>query len=355
MINAHYKKTFANFELDAEFEIPATGITILFGPSGSGKSTLLNCIAGLDKANVAYLKINENFYDNKDLNIRLTCQQRQFGYVFQDNRLFPHMTVLGNLEYGFKRVKHHNHSIDINELIEKFSLTNLLEQFPHQLSGGQKQRVALARSILIHPRLLILDEPMSALDYAARQELYPYLEYIHKELTIPIIYISHDLKEVLQLGDYILVMDNGKIIDQGDLVDLCVSQPLLTQDEGTSFILQGTVTNTDEQHCITTVNCKDHDLLLSGKVLEIEKNIRILVHAKDVSLSLTHVDDSSILNVLKTNVSKINPPDNGKQLIELIIGETKILAMLSLRSVNHLGLKPGLEVFAQMKATAVVR
>lgn len=355
MIKAHYKKTFADFELDAEFEIPSTGITILFGASGSGKSTLLNCIAGLDKADIAYFKINKNYYDNKNLNIRLTCQQRQFGYVFQGNHLFPHMNVLKNLKYGFKRIKHHQHPIDLNEIIEKFSLADLLEQFPHQLSGGQKQRVALARSILINPRLLILDEPMSALDYTARQELYPYLETIHKELTIPVIYISHDLKEILQLGDYILVMENGKIIDQGGLIELCASQPLLTQDEGSSFILQGTVTKIDERHCITTVNCKDHDLQLSGKLLKIEQYVRILVHAKDVSLSLTHVDDSSILNILKTKVSKINPPDNGKQLIELKIGKTKILATLSIRSVNHLGLKTGLEVFAQMKATAVVR
>ncbi len=355
MIKAHYRKSFANFKLDAEFEMPDNGITILFGASGSGKSTLLNCIAGLEKADTAYLKINETYYDNNASNIRLSCQQRQFGYVFQDNRLFPHMTVLDNLRYGYKRVEPHKQAVDFNKLIEKFSLTDLLKQYPHQLSGGQKQRVALARSILSNPHLLILDEPMSALDYAAKQELFPYLECIHKELTIPIIYVSHDLKEVLQLGDYILIMDNGKIIDHGDIVDLCVSQPLLTQNEGASFILQGNVINIDEKHCITTVDCKEHKLLLSGMPLEMKQKVRILAHAKDVSLSLTHVSDSSILNILKAKVSKIHNPDNGKQLIELNIGETKILSMLSIRSVNHLQLKPGVNIFAQFKATAIVR
>jgi len=355
MIKAYYKKEFSNFKLNAEFEMPASGITILFGASGSGKSTLLNCIAGLEKADAAYLKINETYYDNNASNIRLSCQQRRFGYVFQDNRLFPHMTVLGNLKYGYKRVEYCNNTIDFEKLIKKFSLIDLLEQYPHQLSGGQKQRVALARSILSSPDLLILDEPMSALDYSAKQALFPYLECIHKELTIPIIYVSHDLKEVLQLGDYILVIDDGKIIDHGDIVSLCVSQPLLTQDEGASFILQGTVTKIDKEHCITTVNCKAHELLLSGQVLEKGQRIKILTHAKDVSLSLTHVDDSSILNILKANVSEIHQPKNGKQLIELNIGETKILAMLSIRSVNCLALKPGMEVFAQIKATAIVR
>jgi len=355
MIKAHYKKSFSNFKLDAEFEIPASGITILFGPSGSGKSTLLNCIAGLENTDVAKLAINNDYYDNTELNIRASCPQRQFGYVFQDSRLFPHMTILRNLQYGFKRVKPHLQTFDINKLIKKFLLTDLLEQFPHQLSGGQKQRVALARSILSHPRLLILDEPMSALDYAAKQALYPYLEYIHKELSLPIIYVSHDLKEVLQLGDYVLIMDNGKIIDRGDLVDLCVTQPLLTQDEGSSFILQGVVTETDEQQCITTVQCQSHILLLSGKLLEIKQPVRILVHAKDVSISLTPVNDSSILNILKTTISKINAPENGKQLIELKIGETKLVSTLSIRSVNQLNLKPGLDVYAQIKATATIR
>jgi molybdate transport system ATP-binding protein len=355
MIKAHYKKSFKNFKLDAKFEMPEKGITILFGTSGSGKSTLLNCIAGLEKSDTAYLEINNTCYDDNISNVRLSCRQRQFGYVFQDNRLFPHMTVLDNLKYGYKNIESDKQAIDFNKVIEKFSLSRLLKQYPHQLSGGQKQRVALARSILSNPRLLILDEPMSALDYSAKQELFPYIECIHKELTIPVIYVSHDLKEVLQLGDYILIMDNGRITDHGDIVELCVTQPLLTQGEGASFILQGKVIDIDETQSITTVDCKNHKLLLSGKTLAMNQQVRILAHAKDVSLSLSHVCDSSILNILEADISQVHDPKNGKQLVELNIGDTKIVSMLSIRSVKHLDLKPGIKVFAQLKATAVVR
>ena len=354
-IQAQYKKFYGNFILDVRFEIPAQGITILFGPSGSGKSSLLNCIAGLDKAEQSHLKVNDRLFDDSANHIHLSCQRRNIGYVFQDNRLFPHLDVKHNLLYGYNRLEPHQRTIQFDHVVDKFSLQQLLDKLPHQISGGQKQRVALARAILRNPQLLILDEPVSALDYASKQELLPYLERIHKELTIPVLYVSHNIREVLQLGDYMLVMEDGHIVDQGELVDLCVSQPLLTQSEGASFILEGVVTDTDKHHCISTVKCQDHDLLLSGNLLEVNQSVRILVHAKDVSLSLSHVIDSSILNILESTVHKLHTPENGKQLVELIIGETRLLATLSLRSVDALNLKTGSKVFAQIKATAVVR
>ncbi|MDH5766490.1 MAG: TOBE domain-containing protein, partial [Gammaproteobacteria bacterium] len=197
--------------------------------------------------------------------------------------------------------------------------------------------------------------PMSALDQAAKQELLPYLEYIHKKLTIPVIYVSHDLREVLQLGDYILVMNEGRIIDHGDLVDLCASQPLLTQTEGASFILKGTVTELDNQHCISSVHCEDFDILLSGKLLELKQQVRILVHASDVSLSLDPANDSSILNILPVEISHIHTAINGKHLVECRLSSQRILAMISIRSIANLDLKPGKKVYAQFKATAMVR
>lgn len=355
IIKASYQKRLGDFELDAEFEVPHHGITILFGPSGSGKSTLLNCIAGLEKADQSYCVIQGQVFDVSSRKIHLPCQQRRIGYVFQDSRLFPHLTVLQNLEYANKRATKNQNPITLDNITDKFSLGNLLTHFPHQLSGGQKQRVALARALLSNPQLLILDEPISALDQTAKQELLPYLESIHKELTIPVIYVSHDLREVLQLGDYMLVMNQGKVIDHGNLVDLCVSQPLLTQAEGASFILQGSVMSTDGKHCISTVQCKDHQLIISGKLLTAGQQVRILVHAKDVSISLSHAHDSSILNIIPAKVDKVHAPNNGKQLVECITGTTHMLAMLSIRSVENLKLEKGAEVFVQIKATAVVR
>lgn len=355
MLNIQYKKSFTDFTLHAEFSMPDNGITILFGPSGCGKSTLLNCIAGLETADSAYFKFRNTLIENSEDKHNIPAHLRRTAYVFQDSRLFPHMNIKDNLLYGFIRNKQAAEQISFESIIKKFSITDFLEQYPQQLSGGQKQRVALARALLSNPELLILDEPLSALDYSAKQELLPYIECIHKELTIPIIYVSHDLKEVLQLGDYILVMNEGRIIDHGDLVDLCVSQPLLTQSEGASFILKGEVTDTDKQHYISTVHCEGYDVLLSGKLLNTEQSVRILVHAKDVSLSLNQANDSSILNILPVEVGRIHPAINGKHLVECILNQTRILAMISIRSIANLDLKPGKKVYAQFKATAMVR
>lgn len=354
-IQAHYKHKLGQFMFDAEFSIPEQGITILFGPSGSGKTTLLNCIAGFQQADTAYFSFNGTVFDDNQQIIRLSTQQRRIGYVFQDTRLFPHLTVQQNLDYGYTR-NDQNHAIARHdELIDIFSLKDLLQHYPHQLSGGQKQRVALARALLANPRLLILDEPMSALDRTAKQELMPYLESIHNRFTIPVIYVSHDIREVLRLGDYILLMDNGRIIDHGDLIELCVTQPMLTQDEGASFILTGQVKQIDAQHSISTVMCHGHPIYISGRLLEPEKQVRILVHAQDVSLTLSQASDSSILNILPATVLDIHQPVNGKHIIECDVDGTRILAMISIRSVDKLGLIKGKQVFAQFKATAMVR
>lgn len=354
-IQFNYKKSFANFELDCAFVIPASGVTILFGPSGCGKSTLLNCIAGLEKSDSAYAMVGDVLFDDKEKNIHLPAFQRKVGYVFQDSRLFPHMKVIDNLFYGVKRVKQSEHVFDTDKIIKKFALEKLLFSYPHQLSGGQKQRVALARAILSSPRLLILDEPLSALDYASKQELLPYLQTICKEFSIPVIYVSHDLKEVLQLGDSIVLMENGKVVDKGDLVDLCVTQPLLTEQEGASFILKGEVLKVNEEEKISTVNCQGFELYLSGMLLTENQQTRILVHAKDVSLTLDKAENSSILNILPVEVSKIHQEKKGKHVIECLLGQTKILSVISIRSLHKLNIKQGLKLFAQFKATAMVK
>lgn len=354
-IEFNYKKSYPNFTLDCHFSIPGSGVTILFGPSGCGKSTLLNCIAGLEKTEQAYAKIGGVVLDDKKNKISIAAHKRRVGYVFQDSRLFPHKSVLENLLYGYQRLKQAEQNLDVVKIFKKFSLENLLDSYPHQLSGGQKQRVALARVILSRPCLLILDEPLSALDYSAKQELLPYLQTIHKEFSIPVIYVSHDIKEVLQLGDSIVLMEEGKIIDNGDLVDLCVTQPLLTEQEGASFILEGEVSNVNEQEKISTVNCQGFNLQLSGNVLEENQYVRILVHARDVSLTLDKAEHSSILNILPVEVIKVHPERNGKHIIECCLEKTKIISVISIRSLNKLNIKQGLKLFAQFKATALVK
>ena len=354
-IKFDYKKSYPNFTLDCHFSIPGSGVTILFGPSGCGKSTLLNCVAGLEKTEKAYAKVKDIILDDKDNNICVPVHDRKVGYVFQDSRLFPHKSVKENLLYGYKRLNEAEQNLDVSNIFKKFSLETLLNNYPHQLSGGQKQRVALARAILSRPRLLILDEPLSALDYRAKQELLPYIQTIHQEFSIPVIYVSHDIKEVLQLGDTIVLMENGKIVDSGDLVDLCVTQPLLTEQEGASFILEGEVTKIYQEEKISTVQCKGFELHLSGNILETNQYVRILVHAKDVSLTLDKAEHSSILNILPVEVIKVHPEKNGKHIIECCLEQTKIISVISIRSLHKLGIEPGKILFAQFKATALVK
>ena len=355
MIRTAYKSRLNNFELDVDFEFPEKGITVLFGPSGSGKSSLLNYISGLDTDSALFNSkfiLNDSVYDDHKKNVKLDPWKRNIGYVFQDNRLFPNMTVEKNILFGYKR---RSSTLDVQQVIEKFKISELMQQYPDQLSGGQKQRVSMVRALLSNPELLIMDEPLAALDYQSRQELLPYIECIHKELTIPILYVSHDIKEVLRLADYIVVMNQGRIVDKGMLSDLCISQPLLTQAEGASFVLTGKVSETYEEESLLKISCEDQSLFITGPVINEGEELRILIHAKDVSLCLSPSEDTSILNCIPVEIVDMEDKMNGKLQVTAALGNQLIVAMISYRSAKHLGLKKGESVFAQFKATAMIK
>jgi len=354
-IKIAYKTALNKFNLDVDFEIPDQGISVLFGPSGSGKSSVLNHIAGLDdrsKTQYSKLMLNDVVYDDSASNIKLNPWQRKIAYVFQDNRLFPNMTVKQNILFGYKR---RQSELDVNDVINKFKINELLQHYPEQLSGGQKQRVSMVRALLSNPELLIMDEPLAALDYQSREELLPYIECIHKELTIPVIYVSHDIKEVLRLADYIVVMNNGKVIDKGELAELCINQPLLTQAEGASFILQGKVERIFSDEMLLQIKCENQSIYITGKNVELDDELRILIHAKDVSLCLSPAEDSSILNCIPVVVDNLKDKSNGKFEVTVKLGEQLIVAMISYRSAKTLELEKDKLIFAQFKATALIK
>ncbi len=356
MIKIAYKKSYSNFLLDVEFEIPEQGISVIFGSSGSGKTSLLNLIAGLnEKSSIddyARFQLKQDIYDDSANGINRKPWQRNIGYVFQDNRLFPNMTVEENILFGYERRKS---QADPQSIIEKFKLAELLQQYPSQLSGGQKQRVAMARALLSNPEILILDEPLSALDYQARQELIPFIDKIQRELTIPILYVSHDIKEVLRLANYIVILDQGKVVDQGDIAELCINQPLLTQAEGASFIVEGIVHQLIGEDKLAKVQCDKTQLLITGQNMQPGKQVRILIHARDVSLCLSPPRDSSILNCIAVTIDSIKEDSNGKLLVIAVMGTQRIAAMISHRSARLLKVQPGKEMFAQFKATAMIK
>lgn len=355
MIDIAYRKQLKKFMLDTEMSIPETGITVLFGPSGSGKTSLLNLLAGLDDGVIKVegrFKLNGIDYDDSENRIRLKPWQRNIAYVFQDTRLFPHMTVEENVLFGFKR---RNSKLDLETIINLFGVKTLLSYYPAQLSGGQKQRVAMARAILSGPDMLILDEPLAALDFSARQELLPYIESIHKQLTIPVVYVSHDIKEVLRLADYIVLIDKGRVIAQGDIASLCYSQPLLTQAEGASFILQGVVNKLIGDEQLVEIQCDQQQILITGSSMPLGKTVRILIHARDVSICLEPPQGSSILNCIAVTIESIEEDHIGQLRVSMLIHEQKILAMISRRSARTLDIKAGKSVFAMFKATALIK
>jgi len=351
-----YKKKLENFIIDVEFQIPEKGITVLFGPSGSGKSSILNFIAGLENSKTlvekSYCKFQDKIFDDLERNIKIKPWHRNIGYVFQDHRLFPNMTVRKNIEYGYKRRKS---NLDAELVIEKFKIKSLLNQYPDQLSGGEKQRVSMVRALMSRPDLLILDEPLAALDYQSRQELLPYIECIHQELTIPLIYVSHDIKEVLRLADYIVVIDQGNILDKGDIEDLCIKQPLMTQSEGASFILKGTVTQVFNEEGLVEINTGSEKLLVTDNKLELKQQVRVLIYAREVSLCLNPPANSSILNCVPIEIENIVDDVNGKLRVDASMDKQKIVAMISKRSARQLKLKDGSRAFAQFKATAMIK
>jgi molybdate transport system ATP-binding protein len=355
VVQLSYKKQLNNFELDVAFTMPDKGITVLFGPSGSGKTSVLNLIAGFDDTNdnliESKLLLNNKTLDNSDKKVKLKPWLRNIAYVFQDHRLFPHLTVKENILYGFKRRKS---KLNPDELIETFKLSALLSHLPTHLSGGQKQRVAMVRALLSKPELLILDEPLAALDYQSRQELMPYIEWFHKQLSIPVIYVSHDIKEVLRLADYIVVMDKGKIIDQGYIGELCVSQPLLTQQEGASFILQGEVSEIISEDKLVQIDCGEN-ILITAENMQLKQTVRVLIHARDVSLCLSPPEESSILNCIPIIIVELQQDSNGKLRVIAKIAQQTIVALISHRSARQLKVEKGQKMYAQFKATAMIK
>lgn len=355
MIEVNYTHKLDNFLLDVSFTMPKLGITVLFGPSGSGKTSILNLMSGLrndkNKEDKSKFIINERVIDDSINGIKLDPWLRNIAYVFQDHRLFPHMTTRENILFGYKRC---NSELIPSDLIKKFKIEELLDHYPGQLSGGQKQRVSMVRALLSQPDLLILDEPLAALDYTSRQELLPYIECIHKELDIPMIYVSHDIKEVLRLADYILIMDKGKIVDQGDIADLCISQPLLTQQEGASFILEARVTKIIKEDKLVQLDCGEN-ILITAENMQLNDKIRVLIHARDVSLCLSPPQDSSILNCVPICVDEVQTDENGKLRVIAKIGEQTIVSLISHRSARQLNIEKGKHMYAQFKATAMIK
>jgi molybdate transport system ATP-binding protein len=354
MINIRINLQKASFHLDADFSVAETGVTGIFGPSGSGKTSLLRVIAGLESQASGLVQVGEAVWQNESSYIPIP--QRGIGMVFQEPSLFQHLNVVENLNYGIKRNRKTVQSIEFKSICELLDLDRLLERNPQTLSGGEKQRVAIARALLSSPMLLLLDEPLSALDKNARENLITYLEKIFQILDIPVFYVSHSSEEIARLADNLILMDGGKVSAFGPIEEVLsrMDSPLIELDEAFS-VLECSVHSYNLPHLTSVESCGGGELLhISHITREIGQKVKLRILARDVSLCLSKPTDSSILNILNAEVLDISELKQGSRTVKLSIGGAKLLAKVSDYSAKKLALKPSLRLYAQIKAAALV-
>jgi len=353
-LNINISINYQQFTLAIDLPIPLTGITGIFGHSASGKSTLLRAIAGLEKSLVGRITLTNATLVNSELGCYLKPENRQVGLVFQNSRLFSHLSVLGNLEYAVKRCK--NSQLNLNEIIELTALTTLLEHRVDQLSGGQQQRVALARAILAEPKLLLLDEPLSALDQHSKNQLLKMMLTIQKKLNLPMLYVSHSLAELQQVCDNLLVLAKGKVVNFGNIHQ--VIHQLNSYDENdiiqhqTSLSLPIKAVNTFHGLTTLALNEQQDIYLASDEDFQQQTHLRCFILASDISISLTEPSDSSIVNHLLGTISKISHRKN-TVLLTVQCGSQDFFVTISAFSQQKLSLTNKQPVYLQFKAGAV--
>ncbi|MBC80122.1 MAG: molybdenum ABC transporter ATP-binding protein [Gammaproteobacteria bacterium] len=345
------------FSLSVDVEIPEQGITALFVPSGCGKTSLLRALAGLDRYPNSRLSIGETCW--QDETNFVATHERELGYVFQEPSLFPHMTVQQNLNYGVSRMKSmqdvSSDRLSRDNVIDLLGLGNLLARHPTTLSGGEQQRVAIARAIVTSPRLLLMDEPLASLDMDRKLEILPYIDALHRDLGIPVIYVSHDRDEVARLADSLVLMGVEGIIALGSIAEMLTRLDLpLAHGSEAEALIEATVSSHDDVYDLTYLKSPLGQVTVPGKTMGVGVGVRVRILARDVSLTLMRQTDTSILNIFAATVDEIVAEGPSQVTVRLSIADSLILARITRKSADLLGLKPGLQVFAQTKSVALL-
>ena len=353
-IQAQFKLDYPDFSLDVNLDLPGQGVTALFGPSGCGKTTLLRCMAGLERAGRGRLMVNGETWQSDKL--FMPTHQRPLGYVFQHANLFDHLSVRRNLQYGQSRVAEAKRRVDFDHVTRLLGIDHLLVRMPQGLSGGERQRVAIARSLLTSPRLLLMDEPLAALDVKRKQEILPYLERLHAELDIPVLYVSHAPDEVARLADHIVVMDAGRAVATGALTETLARLDLpIHLGEDVGVVLDAVVAERDAQWHLSRVEFPGGSLWVRDSGHAQGDTVRVRILARDVSIALQSLPGTSIQNSLPATVEQMADDHHpALLLLRLRVGSLPVLARLTQRSAAGLGLVPGLAVWVQIKAVALI-
>lgn len=342
------------FELDAAFHFGgAPGVTALFGPSGAGKSTVIGALAGLIRPSFGRVVLAGVTLLDTGRGICLDACERRMGVVFQDARLFPHMSVHANLLYGWRRAAEKAGQGRIDATIGLFGLEALLARRPRTLSGGERSRVALARALLMNPRALLLDEPLAALDGPRKAEILPYLEGLVRETKIPMLYVSHSLDEVARLADRMIVLDKGRVVAEGSLFDITARLDLVTGNHLVpGAVLQASIAGHDEAHGLTELAFAGEILVVPSIARAAGEKIRIRIDPEDVMLALTRPEGVSANNILPAVVAAIQMAATNAD-VQLQLKDARLIARITRRSLERLHLKEGAQVFAVIKSVTV--
>ena len=341
------------FRLRLDCELPDRGITAIYGPSGSGKSTLLDCIAGLRRPEAGGAV---RFRDQTWLAPQTFVPpwQRRVAYVFQDGRLFPHLNVRQNLDYAATR-RSSDSGATMAQVIHWLELGGLLQHTPAVLSAGQKQRVAIGRALLSSPQLLLLDEPLANLDHTASQQCLSYLQQLAGELDLPMLYVSHDIEEVSQLADHLVLLEQGALVDQGPMLDLCGRlDTRLSREEQAAAIVLGSIGEHDPDYGLTELVVEGQTLLVASGEAPTGARRRLRIPARDVSVCRNKPQDSSILNILPVTLTQMEADGAARVLLRLALGSQYLLARITRKSAHRLGLQEGDHLFAQIKSAALL-
>jgi molybdate transport system ATP-binding protein len=357
MIEARIGIERPGFTLDVDLHLPGHGVSALFGPSGCGKTTCLRALAGLERSARGRVAVNGEVW--QDEGVWRPTHRRALGYVFQEASLFPHLNVRRNIEYGLSRVPPARRRVPLEQAVELLGLAALMERRPATLSGGERQRVAIARALAASPALLLLDEPLAALDAPRKAEVLPYLERLQRTLDIPMVYVSHSADEVARLAQHLVLLRAGRVVATGATQALMARldlQDLFTaQGDAAASVVSAVVERHDAADCLATARFPGGQLhFVSAQAPAPGQAVRLRVQARDVSLALTFQSGTSILNAVSAHVTALREDGPGQVLVALDAAGTPLLARVTQRSAQALALAPGLPVFAQIKSVALL-
>jgi molybdate transport system ATP-binding protein len=357
-IEARFLVEQGGFTLDVDVHLPGRGVTALFGHSGSGKTTVLRCLAGLTRPKHGRLCVNGETWLDTAQGIFVPTHKRPLGYVFQEASLFTHLTVERNLRYGLSRVPSTARRVDLAQAAELLGIGHLLDRMPAGLSGGERQRVGIARALLTSPRLLLLDEPLASLDQKRKLEILPYLERLHDELDIPVLYVSHAPEEVARLADHLVLLDHGRALASGPIGQTLARLDLpMTMAEDASVVIEGVVGAHDAAYGLLRIDLPGAraSLRIVHAALPAGRPMRVVIRARDVSLAANAAGDTSVLNVLPATVVEMEPAaDPAQVMVRLDIDGTPLLSRITRYSHDRLRLQVGARVWAQVKAVSLL-